>query len=59
MINIILLSYLSSGLMSYACMRSYHYALLIIKVDSGKIDVMDSLDKDMGEYKSLVYMLDR
>ena len=45
--------------MSYACMRSFHYILLIIRVDSGKVYIMDSLDKDPEEYNTLIYMLDR
>jgi Ulp1 family protease len=45
--------------MSYACMRSYHWILLIIRVDAGRVDIMDSLAKNPEEYSNLIYMLQR
>jgi hypothetical protein len=43
--------------MSYACKRSYHYALMIIEVDIEKVFIMEPLDKAPEEYNSLIYML--
>ncbi len=45
--------------MSYACMRSFHYALMIIEVDIAKVFIMDPLDKPPEQYNSLINMLNR
>jgi hypothetical protein len=45
--------------MSYACMRSFHYLLIIIRVDLGKVYIMDPLDKNLEEYNRMIYMLER
>ena len=37
---------------------SFHWILLIIRIDDGTIEVLDSLSKDPEEYKSLHSMLD-
>jgi hypothetical protein len=39
-------------------MCSYHYAMMIIEIDIGKVFVMNPLDKTYTEYDSLIYMLD-
>ena len=39
--------------------RSFHWILLIIRIDDGTVEVLDSLSKDPEEYKSLYSMLDR
>jgi Ulp1 family protease len=39
--------------------RSYHWILLIIRIDDGTVEVLDSLSKDPEEYRSLHSMLDR
>ena len=43
----------------YKRVRRYHWILLIIRVDEGKVEVLDSLWKDPVEYKSLFQMLNR
>jgi Ulp1 family protease len=47
----------------HACLFKYvhrfHWILLIIKVDAGTVEYLDSLDKSPNEYKSLIWMLDR
>ena len=43
----------------YICVRSYHWILLIIKIEEGIVVVLDSLRKDPNDYKSLRQMLDR
>ena len=44
---------------AYINVRSFHWILLIIRIDDGTVEVMDSLRKDPKEYKSLVCMLQR
>ena len=39
--------------------RRFHWILLIIRVDEGVVEVMDSLRKDMEEWDDLRQMLDR
>ena len=39
--------------------RRFHWILLIIRVDEGVVEVMDSLRKDMDEYLNLQEMLQR
>ena len=41
------------------CACSFHWILLIIKIDEGKVQVLDSLLKEPKEYTSLKLMLDR
>ena len=43
----------------YKRVRSYHCILVIIRVDEGIVEVLDSLRKDPAEYKSLVQMVNR
>ena len=43
----------------YKRVRSYHWILVIIRVDEGIVEVLDSLSKDLAEYKSMVQMVDR
>ena len=47
--------------MSYCLvnMRSYHYILLNIKVDSGIVQIMDSLAKPEEAYQSIIDTLKR
>jgi len=44
---------------AYINVRRFHWILLIIKVDVGQVDVMDSLSKDLKEYADLIEMLQR
>ena len=41
------------------CACSYHWILLIIEVDKGIVQVMDSLNKDPLEYVTVKGMFDR
>ena len=43
----------------YIRVRSYHFILIDIQVDEGKVIVMDSLRKDISEYRSVKDMFDR
>jgi hypothetical protein len=43
----------------YKRVRIFHWILLIIRVDEGTVEVLDSLGKDPEEYISLFLMLDR
>ena len=43
----------------YINVRKFHWILLIIRVDEGVVEVMDSLRKDMDEYLNLQEMLQR
>ena len=45
--------------MSYACVRSFHYILLEIKLEKGIVTVFDSKRKDPEEYADMTQMLDR
>jgi hypothetical protein len=40
-------------------MRSFHWILLNIKIDTGVVEVMDSLEKPQKEYQSCIDMLQR
>jgi len=40
------------------CACSYHWILLIIEVDKGKVEVLDSLYKDTSEYVTVRRMFD-
>ena len=44
---------------AYINVRSFHWILLIIKVDVGQVQIMDSLDKSPEDYSDLVLMLQR
>ena len=44
-------------LMSYACVRSYHYILLEIKLEKGVVTVLDSKRKDPKEYADMTEIL--
>ena len=41
------------------CTCSYHWILLIIEVDKGKVVVLDSLYKNPSEYATVKGMVDR
>ena len=43
--------------MSYACMRSYHYILLEIRLERGVVTVLDSKRKDPQEYADMTEIL--
>ena len=43
----------------YMNVRNFHWILLIIRVDDGIVDVMDSLRKDPDEYISVQLMLQK
>jgi Ulp1 family protease len=44
---------------AYINVRSFHWIVLIIKVDAGTVEALDSLGKDPREYTSVFWMLDR
>ena len=46
-------------LMSYACVLSYHYILLEIKLEKGVVTVLDSKRKDPKEYADMTEMLEK
>ena len=41
------------------CACSFHWILLIIEVDEGKVQVLDSLLKDINDYAIVRGMVDR
>ena len=43
--------------MSYACVCSYHYILLEIKLEQGLVTVLDSKRKDPEEYADMTKIL--
>ena len=43
--------------MTYACMRSFHYILLEIKLEQGVVTVLDSKRKDPKEYVDMTEIL--
>ena len=45
--------------MTYACMRSFHYILLEIKLEQGVVTVLDSKRKDPQEYADMTEMLEK
>ena len=45
--------------MTYACMRSFHYILLEIKVQQGLVNVLDSRRKDPQDYADMTQMLEK
>ena len=48
-----------SAIDEFINVRSFHWILLIIKVDSGIVRIMDSKRKEQKEYKDIVDMLQR
>ena len=44
---------------AYINVRRFHWILLIISVDDGIVETLDSLGKDPGEYAGVVRMIDR
>jgi hypothetical protein len=39
--------------------RSYHWILVKIEPDYGKVEIFDSLNKPLNEYQSIIVMMDR
>ena len=48
-----------SLLTMYINMRRFHYILLIIKVHSGRVHIMDSLQKPQEEYQIIIDALQK
>ena len=46
-------------LMNYACVRSFHYILLEIKLEQGVVTVLDSRRKDPHDYADITAMLQK
>jgi hypothetical protein len=44
---------------AYVNVCSFHWILLIIQINDGKVDIIDPLDKDTELYKNLHDMLQR
>ena len=44
--------------MSYACVRSFHYIILEIKLEQGLVTVLDSRRKDPQDYAGMTQMLE-
>jgi hypothetical protein len=40
-------------------MRSYHWILLKIEPDYGRVEIFDSMNKQPNEYQSIIDMMDR
>ena len=45
--------------MSYACVRSFHFILLEIKLEQGLVNVLDSRQKDPEDYADMSKMLEK
>ena len=45
--------------MSYACVRSFHYILLEIKLELELVTVLDSRWKDPQDYADMTQMLEK
>ena len=45
--------------MTYACMRSFHYILLEIKLEQGVVTVLDSRRKYPEDYADMTQMLEK
>ena len=45
--------------MSYACVCSFHYILLEIKLEQGLVTVLDSRRKDPESYADMTEMLNK
>jgi hypothetical protein len=39
--------------------RSYHWILLKIETDYGRVEIFDSLKKEHNEYQSIIHMIER
>jgi hypothetical protein len=39
--------------------RSYHWILLKIEPDYGRVQIFDSLNKELNEYQSIIDMINR
>jgi len=46
-------------LLTYINVRRFHYILLIIEVDAGRVEIMDSLAKPVEKYQSIIDALQR
>ena len=55
----ILVKVIVMKLMSYACMRRFHYILLEIKLEQRVVTVLDSKRKDPQEYADMTQMLEK
>ena len=45
--------------MTYACMHSFHYILLEIKLEQGVVTVLDSKQKDPQDYADMTQILQK
>jgi hypothetical protein len=39
--------------------RSYHWIFLKIKPDYGRVEIFDSMKKELNEYQSIIHMMER
>jgi hypothetical protein len=39
--------------------RSYHWILLKIEPDYERVEIFDSLNKELNEYQSIIHMIER
>jgi hypothetical protein len=39
--------------------RSYHWILPNIECDYGRVEIFDSLKKELNEYQSIIHMIER
>jgi hypothetical protein len=39
--------------------RSYHWILLKIEPDYGRVEIFGSLKKELNEYQSIIHMMER
>ena len=46
-------------MMSYACVRSFHFILLEIELEQGLVTVLDSRQKEPKEYAVMTEMLEK
>jgi hypothetical protein len=44
---------------AYINVRSFHWIMIIIQVDHGRVDIMNSSDKSLEDYSNLLDMLQR
>ena len=45
--------------MSYACVHKFHYILLEIKLEQGRVTILDSRRKDPQDYADMTQMLEK
>ena len=45
--------------MSCACVRNFHFILLVIKVEKGEVTILDSRQKDHEDYANMTGMLEK